>query len=74
MFRSDRNQGFARGINLLSRQGKGEFIFVLNPDAELEKGCLERLMAKAVSDSTIAIAEARQCAEGASEGSGRFHR
>ena len=60
MFRSDTNQGFARGINLLSRQGKGEFIFALNPDAELEAGCLERLMAKAESDSTIAIAEARQ--------------
>jgi GT2 family glycosyltransferase len=60
LFRSLKNEGFARGINMLSRQGKGDFVFILNPDAELEASCLERLVAKAESDSTIAIAEARQ--------------
>jgi GT2 family glycosyltransferase len=60
LFRTQRNQGFARGINLLSRQGCGDFIFILNPDAELERGCLEKLVAKAESDPTIGIAEARQ--------------
>ncbi len=60
LFRAQHNQGFARGINLLSRQGRGDFIFILNPDAELEHGCLETLVAKAESDPTIGIAEARQ--------------
>ena len=36
LFRTLTNQGFARGINVLSRQGEGDFIFILNPDAELE--------------------------------------
>ena len=60
LFRSRQNHGFARGINLLSRQGTGDFIFVLNPDTEVEVGCLERLVAKAASDPTVGIAEARQ--------------
>jgi GT2 family glycosyltransferase len=60
LFRAQTNHGFARGINLLSRQGSGDFLFLLNPDAELETGCLERLVAKVESDPTIGIAEARQ--------------
>ena len=60
LFRAQRNQGFARGINLLSRQGNGDYIFILNPDAELETGCLEKLLSKAESDPTIGISEARQ--------------
>ena len=54
------NHGFARGVNLLARQGAGEFMFVLNPDTELEDGCLEKLLARAESDSSIGICEARQ--------------
>jgi len=60
LFRARKNHGFARGINLLSRQSNGDFIFMLNPDAELETGCLERLVAKAESDPTVGILEARQ--------------
>ena len=60
ILRSLRNNGFARGMNLLSRQGKGEFIFLLNPDTELEPGCLERLLARAESDARIGVCEARQ--------------
>jgi GT2 family glycosyltransferase len=60
LFQAQKNQGFARGINLLSRQSKGDYIFILNPDAELETGCLEKLLAKAESDPTIGISEARQ--------------
>jgi GT2 family glycosyltransferase len=60
LFRAQTNHGFARGINLLSRQGNGNFMFLLNPDAELETGCLERLVERAESDPTIGIAEARQ--------------
>jgi len=59
-FRSLRNNGFARGMNLLSRQGTAEFMFLLNPDTEIEPGCLEKLLARAASDPRIAICEARQ--------------
>ena len=59
-FRSLTNNGFARGVNLLARQGSGEFLFLLNPDTELEDSCLERLIARAEVDSSIGICEARQ--------------
>ncbi len=60
LLRSLRNNGFARGMNLLSRQGRGEFLFLLNPDAELMPNCLENLLARADSDPGIAICEAKQ--------------
>jgi GT2 family glycosyltransferase len=60
VLRSLDNNGFARGMNLLSRQGAAEFIFLLNPDAEIERGCLEKLLARAESDPQIAVCEARQ--------------
>jgi GT2 family glycosyltransferase len=60
VLRSLRNNGFARGMNLLSRQGKSEFIFVLNPDTELEAGCLEKLARRMDTDNRIAVCEARQ--------------
>ena len=60
VFRSSRNHGFARGMNLLSRQGCAKFMFLLNPDTELDDGCLERLTAQAEADEGIAICEARQ--------------
>jgi GT2 family glycosyltransferase len=58
--RSLKNNGFARGVNLLARQGTAEFIFLLNPDTELEPGCLERLLACAKQNSAIGMCEARQ--------------
>ncbi len=58
--RSLSNNGFARGMNLLARQGASEFLFLLNPDTELEQGCLEELLARAESDAAIGICEARQ--------------
>ena len=60
VFRSLSNNGFARGVNLLARQGRGEFLFLLNPDTELEEGCLERLLDHALRDPAIAMCEARQ--------------
>lgn len=60
VLRSHLNNGFARGMNLLSRQGHSEYIFILNPDTELEPGCLERLLERAQSDPRIGICEARQ--------------
>ena len=59
-FRSRTNNGFARGVNLLARQGRGEFLFLLNPDTELEQGCLEQLLDRALGDSAIGMCEARQ--------------
>ena len=58
--RSLKNNGFARGMNFLSRQGSNEFMFMLNPDTELEEGCLEQLLQRATSDPLAAICEARQ--------------
>jgi GT2 family glycosyltransferase len=60
LLRSLRNNGFARGMNLLAAQGKAEFIFLLNPDTRLSEGCLEKLVARADSDPRIAMCEARQ--------------
>ena len=59
-FRSLTNNGFARGVNLLARQGRGEFLFLLNPDTELEEGCLELLLDHALHDPAIGMCEARQ--------------
>jgi GT2 family glycosyltransferase len=58
--RSLTNNGFARGMNLLAKQSSGEFVFMLNPDTELEEGCLERLVDRAKTDPKIGICEARQ--------------
>jgi GT2 family glycosyltransferase len=58
--RSLRNTGFAGGMNLLARMGRSEFIFVLNPDTELEPGCLEALLERAQTHPRIGICEARQ--------------
>jgi GT2 family glycosyltransferase len=58
--RSRHNNGFANGVNLLARQGKNDFLFLLNPDAELEDGCLERLLSRVQCDPAIGMCEARQ--------------
>ena len=59
-FRSRTNNGFARGMNLLARQSAGKFMFLLNPDTELAEGCLEKLLARAESDPSTGLCEARQ--------------
>jgi GT2 family glycosyltransferase len=58
--RSLRNNGFARGMNLLAKISSGEFLFILNPDTVLEPGALEALVARADSDNRAGICEARQ--------------
>src|SRR5438874_9790959 len=40
LFRSTRNYGFAGGMNRLARQSRAEFMFILNPDTEMDEGCL----------------------------------
>ncbi|AWW72903.1 hypothetical protein CD351_00510 [Erythrobacter sp. KY5] len=41
---SQGNVGFAAGNNLLASQARGEYLLLLNPDAELEAGALDALM------------------------------
>jgi GT2 family glycosyltransferase len=60
LLRSRRNNGFAGGVNRLAGQSRSEFMFILNPDTEIDEGCLEKLLARARSDGRIAICEARQ--------------
>jgi len=60
LLRSRTNTGFAGGMNRLAAQSRAEFLFLLNPDTEIDVGCLEKLVARAKSDSRIAICEARQ--------------
>lgn len=60
VLRSTRNNGFARGMNLLAAQSRAEYLFILNPDTELEEGCLEKLVERAQSDTRIGICEPRQ--------------
>jgi len=60
ILRSLRNNGFARGMNLLARQSRGDFMFLLNPDTELESGCIERLTSCMEADPRIGVCEARQ--------------
>jgi GT2 family glycosyltransferase len=60
LLRSRRNNGFAGGMNRLAGLSQAEFMFILNPDTEIDEGCLEKLFVKAQSDNRIAICEARQ--------------
>jgi GT2 family glycosyltransferase len=60
LLRTSRNHGFAGGMDLLSRQSQGQFMFLLNPDTRMAPGCLERLVSRASEDPKIAICEARQ--------------
>lgn len=43
VFRAERNDGFAVGTNRTARKSRGKYLFLLNPDTELEPGALTRL-------------------------------
>jgi len=60
LLRSRWNSGFAGGMNRLAGLSQSEFIFILNPDTEIDEGCVEKLLARIRSDDKIAICEARQ--------------
>lgn len=60
LLRSRRNNGFAGGMNRLAGLSQSEFMFILNPDTEIDEGCVEKLLARIRSDNRIAICEARQ--------------
>jgi len=55
LFRSLRNYGFAGGMNRLAAQSRAEFMFILNPDTEIDEGCLEKLVERMQSDDRIGI-------------------
>jgi GT2 family glycosyltransferase len=60
LLRSLTNNGFARGMNLLAELGNARFMFILNPDTEVNHDALRILLERAESDPRIAICEARQ--------------
>ena len=43
--RNEENRGFAAGANQGAALATGEFVLFLNPDAELDDGCIDRLVA-----------------------------
>jgi GT2 family glycosyltransferase len=50
-----RNLGFAAANNLAARQASGEFLFLVNTDAMLERKCPERLVSLLELDPSIGI-------------------
>ena len=61
ILRGVENLGFGRGHNAAAKEGAAEFIFVLNPDAELTPACLPTLYETArADDAKTAAWEARQ--------------
>ncbi|MBK0381717.1 glycosyltransferase family 2 protein [Pedobacter sp. SD-b] len=53
--RSKVNLGFAGGNNLGISFAKGDFIFLLNNDTEIPKGCIETLVAELIEDAQIGL-------------------
>lgn len=49
------NLGYGKGNNLAKRFAKGEYLFIINPDNELEPTGLERLLELLQSDDSIGI-------------------
>jgi GT2 family glycosyltransferase len=55
----DRNGGFAHGCNAGWRAGKGRAVLLLNPDARLRDGALERLLEVLDADAGVAAVAPR---------------
>jgi GT2 family glycosyltransferase len=53
------NLGYPRAVNLATSKATGDFLFCLNPDAEAEPDCLQRLVGAADADPAIAIVGAQ---------------
>ena len=56
---SDRNRGFAGGVNLGLRAAKGDYFLLLNPDALMRSGTLPGLLEYLKSHSRVAVAAPR---------------
>ncbi len=50
-----RNRGFAHGNNMGERRAEGAYILIINPDNELERGSLEKMVAAMEADPSIGI-------------------
>lgn len=59
VIRSDRNVGFARGINRAIAATSGRYVMVLNPDCQVRPGSVERLCAVLDEQPTVAVAGPR---------------
>ncbi|MFN0216344.1 MAG: glycosyltransferase family 2 protein [Saprospiraceae bacterium] len=59
--RSETNLGFAGGNNLALARASGEFLFFVNNDAEIEAGCIERLLQLFENHANIGIASPLIC-------------
>jgi len=44
LIENSKNLGFAKAVNQGIREAKGEFIFLLNPDSEIKRGVLRKLI------------------------------
>lgn len=53
------NVGFSRGCNLGARAAQGDYFAFINPDVQVESGCLEALVAAAAGAPKPCIAGAR---------------
>ncbi len=58
VLRPDENLGFGGGCNLAARHATQPWLFFLNPDAQAEPDCLERLL-DATADADVAVAGAQ---------------
>ena len=53
------NIGYAPAINLAAERASGDYVLTLNPDAHVERDCLERMSAVADCDSQILLVGAQ---------------
>jgi len=51
----DRNEGFAGGANAGAAVARGEYIFFLNPDTELQAGCISALVSAEADIATARL-------------------
>ncbi|MHB8692812.1 MAG: glycosyltransferase family 2 protein [Solirubrobacteraceae bacterium] len=54
-----RNLGYPPAVNLAAAHTTADFLLCLNPDADADRNCLERLLAAALSDPSIALVGAQ---------------
>lgn len=62
VFEGRKNIGFGRANNHAMKNGNGKYIFLLNPDTEIHKFCLNELLTAALNDErkNVCAWEARQ--------------